>query len=98
MLTRQQLLEIADRLLVIQRQLFEAAEGEHDAGSLHLTSRQAALLVPCASGEAFRKWARRNGVVGLRRGRDTYYDRRDIELAKTRRVVGESAGELRKVS
>lgn len=87
-MTRQQLLEIGQRLLDIHRELLQAAEDERHPGSTYLTAAEAALVAKCRSGEGLRKWAKRHGVVGVRRGRALYFDRRDIEAARVRQVHG----------
>lgn len=88
MATRQQLLEVAHRMSQLAQELIQAAGDERDPGETQLTAGQAALLVPAIKSktpEAMRKWAARHGVVGLRRGRDLYYDRRDVEAKAGRR-------------
>ena len=85
-MTAQRLLEIAQHLEQLRTELVEAAQHERLAGPPRLTARQAAVLVPCTTAQGFRAWAQRRGLVGCRRGRLVFYDRRDIEAAKVRGI------------
>ena len=73
-------LELAAQARAIEQRCLAAARAERtDDG--YLTAAQGAVLTGKPSGEAFRAWARRKGVVGVLRGRELLYDARDIERA-----------------
>jgi len=59
----------------------------------YVTSNALAFLLEFKSQSAVRRWAKREGVIGVRRGKRLFYDLRDVE-----RVLSGHAPSLRRAS
>jgi len=73
-------LQFAARVRELAQSRREAVTGGHQFIGPWFSSATAALYLDQPTGEAFRRWARRHGVVGVWKGGLLRFSKRDIDL------------------